>query len=230
MHLHLGCQLVIILVVVLSSCKAKSCKECDWESLIFQLPHKYDRFGRRCSSFSDFFCLHGYWYREKQSNRTKKTKSSDLERFRDLVKFNDTWKAFNWFSFRGAPFYSQVRQYWKHGWKYGVSPEEYLSRVTDFSAKGKILNSIKVHYDCELDKNIILELGFGKGPLRTIQTGLLKNASFFLIPSPTNVQPGNKLKKQYAFRNEYIENNLAFNFFRSKIICREQQWICREFM
>ncbi|XP_075242041.1 uncharacterized protein LOC142336936 isoform X2 [Convolutriloba macropyga] len=144
MHLHLGCQLVIILVVVLSSCKAKSCKECDWESLIFQLPHKYDRFGRRCSSFSDFFCLHGYWYREKQSNRTKKTKSSDLERFRDLVKFNDTWKAFNWFSFRGAPFYSQVRQYWKHGWKYGVSPEEYLSRVTDFSAKGKILNSIKV--------------------------------------------------------------------------------------
>ena len=60
------------------------------------------RLEKKCR-FSGVYCIHGYWFDSKQSDRTYGR--SDDEKFAALIRGNDTWKIINWFSF--FPFGSQ---------------------------------------------------------------------------------------------------------------------------
>ncbi|XP_075242039.1 uncharacterized protein LOC142336935 [Convolutriloba macropyga] len=233
----------IISTLLVSPC---ICKGGEWESIQFQLIDNYDLLGKLCSSFSNFFCLHGYWFETRQSNR--KPQWFDIPKF--AIMANDTWQSINWFTFmtrkngknlrvssiksEGVCCFSQIRQYEKHGQAFGLSPEDYMAKITNFSTPGKNLNRLRVRYDCETDLNIILELGFGVGRLKIhFYSPIKSNTSFAIIPrfdpKTTPNQLRKNLKPMYTFPFTDPGNHLTFDFFKKTFVCRAQPWICETF-
>ena len=48
--------------------------------------------------------------------------------------------------FAGTCCRSQVGEFERHGLQFGVSPEDYFKKVTNFSARGKTLTHIQVFF------------------------------------------------------------------------------------
>ncbi|XP_075240289.1 uncharacterized protein LOC142335846 [Convolutriloba macropyga] len=136
--------ILLITVCFLEEAETGNGKNQIHETLLFTLPDTIDHNGIRCSAFSDYYCLHGYFCQSKQSDRAPQW--SDSAVMTALLESNETWKKINWFDFGYKTddcCKSQVNQYEMHGQKFGLSPLEYLDKMTHYNANDKNLNQIK---------------------------------------------------------------------------------------
>ncbi|XP_063728149.1 uncharacterized protein LOC134855533 [Symsagittifera roscoffensis] len=195
----------------------------NWETLEFILPDEGDTHGAgiTCYNVSDSFCLHGYWFNSVQSNRMC-VQPDDLDTWTALIE--GVWMNYNWFSFDSRSFgtccNSQVHEYMSHGCNYGVSPQDYFDKVTDFSNQNndKQLNRIKARYNSTSEYNIISELGFGKGSL--VMDGV-KDYHDFVLPPKLQMM-------DTIFTFDDVQNELTYDWFKKSIVCKGQPWLCND--
>ncbi|XP_075256293.1 uncharacterized protein LOC142348718 [Convolutriloba macropyga] len=115
----------------------------------------------------------------------------------------------------------QIKSYARFGQQNGMSPMDYINLLLDFSTGGKLLNVITGKYNRHLCANVISTLGFGYGPIR--RRGDLHDAIYILPPS-INDEYG----FIYFFSFDSIQQHLTFDWFKLKVVCEEQPWVCRE--
>ncbi|XP_063723574.1 uncharacterized protein LOC134851427 [Symsagittifera roscoffensis] len=73
-----------------------------------------------------------------------------------------------------------MRMYWRQGMKKGLSPENYIKKLTDMTEKGKQLNWIKADFNETSCLNVISQVGFGQGALR-IEGNFRRSLDYLLV-------------------------------------------------
>ncbi|XP_075251527.1 uncharacterized protein LOC142343987 [Convolutriloba macropyga] len=187
--------------------------------LLIQMPTNTTITGRKCRRMSSFFCLLGYRYTKRQSDRIGNLMDQNV--FEAMIK--ERYRAYNWFSYYRPAFGGccqfQKQQYVILGQNYGVGPVEYFGKVTDFSVLNKRLSYVSARYDTESGFNHIMKIGFGNAAL--VIEGEFKNRRRFIFPIVRRVR---RVRK---FNKATIGYALTFTWFKRFFICRDQPWMCR---
>ncbi|XP_075256395.1 uncharacterized protein LOC142348781 isoform X2 [Convolutriloba macropyga] len=186
-----------------------------FQSLVFTLPHFCSlASGICCREFSDYFCLLGYLSNRVYSDRPPS--DLDLDLFWEMVE--PLFQDLNWFSFslpRSNEDYVddsemccgyQTQTYVTFGQRNGMSPEEYL---------------LKARFKRHACFNLITAVGFGPGPLQ--RAGRIRHNASYAISLPQE-------RAVYLFSYEQVQSHLSFTWFKSTVICKDQPWICEEFI
>ncbi|XP_075257939.1 uncharacterized protein LOC142349956 [Convolutriloba macropyga] len=190
------------------------------ESLDFVLPDHKEELGRKCLQYSLYFCVMRYWIQGKQSERSPE--ETDVETFKEMVL--PVFKEINWYSFQqndktsGGCCGLQSTKYIELGQHKGVSPAEYIRKITDFSSDTKQLVFIKVRHEPDMCMNVVTQVGFGKGTLKKLG---VKPATHYLIP------PLGRSKVHIILAND-LTKVLTFSWFKTQVICHEKPWMCDE--
>ena len=103
-----------------------------------------------------------------------------------------------------------------------MTPTEYIANLTDYSEEDKHLNYLMSYYVPDCNVNIITKIGFGKGRLKRV------NHSEEMRPeqpgAPYQLKVGRRWTSPIPYDNP--GDFLTFRWFKHKIICAEQPWIC----
>ncbi|XP_063725235.1 uncharacterized protein LOC134853206 isoform X2 [Symsagittifera roscoffensis] len=189
----------------------------DYTSTWFQLPGQGDKTAEVCLLYSNYFCLMSWFTRAK---RERKAIDSDAGNFFSMVVYK--FHRLNFFSLaaieheRCCKF--QVWVYREKGQKYGYGPLEYLKSLSNFSSFGKRLNYISAKFNDTFCLNIIYRVGFGTGEL--VMKGVSRNTDSLIFPP--NFAP-----EVFLFHISTIQQELSFEWFKQKIVCKDQPWICQ---
>ena len=96
-----------------------------------------------------------------------------------------------------------------------------MLKITDFSSgPRKHLNYIDAVYSEDLCANVIVQVGFGIGPLGIANGN--NDSQIFMLPQGT-------MENAFLFTRATIEARLNFDWFKLNYVCQEQPWICRTF-
>ncbi|XP_075246436.1 uncharacterized protein LOC142339953 isoform X1 [Convolutriloba macropyga] len=203
------------------------------EFMQFQLPDIDDPLGRICSRQSWRYCLQGLSISSKESNRSGQW--TDVPAFLQLITNNNFWLKHNWFSLEpdrhpGACCGSQAAWYQSMGQSKGLSPEEYLNRLTDYSLKDKNLVYIRSRYDHNRHTNVVLSVGFGKGNLSISGTHSPQHNYTIIrkIRTSLSLMYHPLTESQFEVPSESPGSVLTFKIFKTFFICPENPEICRQ--
>ena len=212
-----------------------------WSSVTFDLPVEAAniKFWPICGIQSRFYCLSDFRSDLDDINPAVECKFADLNLYPDLYHkfwkhranaklasveaFDPSYRRHNFFVTTESCCNGQFNTYYAHGLQgLKITPKEYFSKLTDYAEKNKILNLIWSYYLEDCDVNIITKIGFGKGDLKRYhyQRGL----SFHGIDKPYRLKIGQLWSPDVAY--EHPEQILTFKWFKEKIMCRDQPWIC----
>ena len=156
-----------------------------WSSVTFDIPVETAdiSFWPICRKESKFYCLSDF-----RSDNDGMNPAIDFQRFNNYVNrdihrkyivfkdnaklasdeaFEQMYRRHNFFvKFEGCCF-GQFYSYHEHGLQgLKITPQEYLSNLTDYSEENKKLNLIWSYYLEDCGVNIITKIGFGKGQLK----------------------------------------------------------------
>ncbi|XP_075255361.1 uncharacterized protein LOC142348081 [Convolutriloba macropyga] len=202
---------------------SNSSRKAEWQTLYFVLPNEFSavELARECAQYSRRYCFMGRLITKKQTER----EPEDLDMFNFVRSLFKVYKDINWFSFsnqrpqeRGTCCHNQFAVYRYFGQSNGLSPDEYLDSVMDFSPEGKNLNFIKAIFDRHFCANVITMLGFGPGPMKRI--GVIHDAIYLLNPNDSGLA--------FFFHQDKIRETVTFDWFKKHIICQENRWICQK--
>ena len=146
---------------------------------------------------------------------------SAYEEFRKLIRLN--YLDYNMFSFRnsdrnyGSCCAHQTLVYIKFGHKKGISPLNYLKKLTDFDDKDKQVVHIHYMYVPELCVNVITKLGFGRGKL-SFSGGKLQGKPFGMFVYGD--------QRWHVFHKDTVKLYLTFQWFKQNVVCAERPLIC----
>ncbi|XP_075251644.1 uncharacterized protein LOC142344056 [Convolutriloba macropyga] len=194
----------------------------------FILPNQHSYWGQKCAKLSKYFCLLRLQFDAPVSNRMSGL--YDVIEFQSIVR--PIHRLYNWFSLYqfgfGGCCNMQTENFLIHRRRWGVTPEEFYRNITDFSSSssspvwnGQHKQLIRIHAEFikALCINEILELSFGYGDFQL--TGNFNLGADFVFP------PLGKEGIIYRFKSQNIKQELTFDRFKSKIVCKEQPWICK---
>ena len=103
-----------------------------------------------------------------------------------------------------------------------MTPIEYITKLTDYSEVDKHLNYLMSYYLPGCNVNVITKIGFGMGRLKRVNNlGGLKHEQPGV---PYRLSVGRSWTPQFPYTNP--GDFLTFRWFKIKIICADQPWIC----
>ncbi|XP_075241835.1 uncharacterized protein LOC142336796 isoform X2 [Convolutriloba macropyga] len=196
----------------------------DHDTLQFTLPDTIDENGVKCSKFSQFYCLNGYFINSKKPFRN--IQPSDLRMVKAVLKTENFWDKINWFDFReksNSCCEAQLMQYEMYARK-SVSPYMYFEKLTNFNCSEKSLNRVKARFSEELCMNVITLVGYGTGNIRI--SGDYKNNTDFLLVQRMPLENFANDLRVYRVASQNLAKDFNFNFFRNNFICKAQPWMC----
>ncbi|XP_075256211.1 uncharacterized protein LOC142348663 isoform X2 [Convolutriloba macropyga] len=197
----------------------------EWRTLRYVLPQKEIQEGPSfyCSFLSRRFCFMGNFITHKQRERA----ADDTDYIEFVHMLMPFFRDINWFTLSKPDTLNgelccekQFSIYKQFGQKNGMTPYEYLDVVMNFTDHNRKLNYIKGHFDRHLSTNVIIELGFGTGPLK--KSGLNQNCSMYMLTP-------NRSGDLYYFIGNQIDHFLSFDWFKNNIMCDEHWWICERY-
>ena len=212
-----------------------------WSSVTFDIPVKTAEinFWPICRKKSKFYCLSDF-----RSDKDGVNPTIDFQRFNNFVDrdiyhkilvfkdnaklasdeaFEQMYRRHNFFvMFKGCCL-GQFYSYHEHGLQsLKITPQEYFSNLTDYSEENKKLNLIWSYYLEDCGVNIITKLGFGKGQLKRHHHR--RELIFHSVDAPYHLKIGKTWSPAIPYENP--ETFLTFKWFKNKVMCRDQPWIC----
>ncbi|XP_075257302.1 uncharacterized protein LOC142349556 [Convolutriloba macropyga] len=192
------------------------------ESLDFLFPDELTAIGRKCKSYSNWFCLSGYRTNQRLG---RESQTSDREEFKQMIAL--AFDEINWFSFKpedtlnGGCCSYQVNSYIENGQRNGLTPSDFMDKIFQLNS-GRVMNLvyIQARWNPHLRTNIVAQVGFGKGILK-LSRGR-GNAFPFVIP-PLGSSNEDEV---YMFNGRTVRDNLTFRWFISNVLCEEKPWLC----
>ncbi|XP_063718154.1 uncharacterized protein LOC134845192 [Symsagittifera roscoffensis] len=186
----------------------------------FILPSSHSYKGRICSKFSSLFCLQGFKFKEKVSDRPAFVR--DVIDMQTLIR--PVYRLLNWFSLfqfgQGGCCDMQTENYLFSGQNYGVSPRDFFFNLTDFSESAENRQLVRMHaqFISNICLNEIQELSFGYGEFQ--MTGDYKADYDFTMP------PMGSNRLMFRFKWSSVRQDITYEKFKTRVICVEQPWIC----
>ncbi|XP_063724193.1 uncharacterized protein LOC134851852 [Symsagittifera roscoffensis] len=235
-------QLIVSLAVMWHLAVCFRYPSADWESLVFRLPADNTFYGRKCKQHSRFYCLDKYetqfqpllqFSGTPDRQDRQQTEEETLEvasEFEQLLR--DKWSKINMVDqFRPSHCCDgQTGKYLFHGFSnLGMTPEQYMFKLTDYSEDNKPLNFISSFYVPTMCRNVVMAVGFGPGGLlreMNHDNGVAESAPYLI--------PGHEFHPSVAIPNipsisfDYFDpgSQLTFQWFKTHIMCKDQHWIC----
>lgn len=148
------------------------------------------------------------------------------------ILIQDQWQNINMINPRnpGDCCKHQVDKYIIHGLlrKKKIAPDDYLEKLMNYKDENRTLNFIMATYLPNVCQNMILEVGFGPGQLRTsFHPSVVEGAPYVLAGEELgDVGIGQIQSKTFDFYN--VRSELTFRWFKHNIMCRDHQWICQD--
>ncbi|XP_063725429.1 uncharacterized protein LOC134853375, partial [Symsagittifera roscoffensis] len=154
-----------------------------YDSVEFILTDPKTKQGAECRNLNIYFCMRRFVTTDVNISRVAQW--NDSTEFEILSRYN--YRSINWYSFDESEPTAcckfQIRTYELFGQDYGMSPQDYMNKMTDFSSDGKRLRNVKVRYDDYLCANVILGISYGTIRHKTPVFGGHPDASF-ILPLP----------------------------------------------
>ena len=120
-------------------------------------------------------------------------------------------------------FQGQNYYYFNNGYRDALlTPREYLNKLTDYSEEHKRLNYIQSYFSSECSTNIIAKIGFGTGIL--VRLNVSDVTRFEKHGAPYQLKLGLHWSPRIPYENP--GQFLTFRWFKNKVICKDQSWIC----
>ena len=214
-----------------------------WKSQTFIIPPGVSRndAGDYCREFSNFYCLHAYETRPGVPSLAVEYDYDDLmydlqlaiavEELRFSLfqqcqqRFHAIFRRHNIYHGDEGCCEKQCGLYIQHGFtKMVLTPGNYISKLTDYSEFNKQLNYIEAFFLTRCEVNIITKVGFGVGELireDNPETDSPQKRGYPYILGLLDPV----LNSPIPFENP--GQYLTFRWFKLNVICREQEWICR---
>ena len=123
---------------------------------------------------------------------------------------------FNLDRYNGGCCTYQTKTYLKYGQARGLSPQDYMERLTNFDSTDKRLVHVNSVYVPELCLNVINKLSFGRGTL--LFTGGQMGTPFGIYIHSD--------QKWHIFDYVRIRTYLTFQWFKQNVVCTERPLIC----
>merc|ERR1712226_887483 len=109
-----------------------------------------------------------------------------------------------------------------------MMPDVYMEKLMDYKNEtNKRLNHISSAYSEEACRNIIVEVGFGQGPLRRDHCyGIMEGVDYLILgqENPNNLGLPDLPSIEFSYEN--VTDELTFHWFKHHIMCRQHLWIC----
>ncbi|XP_075262734.1 uncharacterized protein LOC142354345 isoform X2 [Convolutriloba macropyga] len=178
-----------------------------------------DPIARICLQYSQYYCLMLWFSVVPKEGDVREKLSSDRETFFRLIA--PKYKKLNWFSLtvneKSACCFFQLWVYINKGRDKNYSPQEYFSKVSNYSTYGKELNYISAEYNDTLCVNVIWAVGFGTGKM--VSKGIDSRSDLLIFP-PKDFPHVN------LFHIDSVRGWLTFDWFKQNYICKDQPWVC----
>ncbi|XP_075258783.1 uncharacterized protein LOC142350726 isoform X2 [Convolutriloba macropyga] len=190
-------------------------------TLEFQLTTGNSNESQKCSQFSRYYCLLA-WHSEFSFERLPRR--TDEFVMYSLARAN--FKKLNWFDlYRDntddcCDF--QLSIYKLNGQLHGISPREYMKKMSDFGQENKHLNYIKADYDSSNCVNVIERLGFGSD-VDVILDGDIRIGVALILVQPTDVTDASI----HLFMPDFLP--IKFDWFKQNFICMDHPAYCRDY-
>ncbi|XP_075261351.1 uncharacterized protein LOC142353047 isoform X2 [Convolutriloba macropyga] len=193
-----------------------------WSSLEFVLPSIQTKLGKHCMNLGKRFCLMGMYNRPSHSD--EKGPNYNRDRFDSMI--GALYQRIHFFSFKDHEYGGccdyQKETFLNEGWSKGISLEDYALSLTDFRSEihYKKLNWVKAIFAPEVCLNVISQVGFGSGPLRT--AGTFSTEMGFAFPFTYG-------QENIIFSVKDLQiGELTFSWFKEQFVCQEQPWLCQD--
>ena len=214
-----------------------------WSSLVFVIPDRepLELYWIACRKFSRIYCLQNFYATTSNNNPALRSFSSNpLQALHPDLRYNFIWfekmayhetervfessyKRINNFVGQNGCCTHQYFEYFTAGFlEMLLTPQEYYTKLTDFSDENKKLNEIWAYFSTSCDSNVITKLGFGIGQLQ-------RKNHLYGLPRPKFGMPyvlniGNDWTPSIPFLNP--GDFLTFGWFKQNVMCLDQSWIC----
>ncbi|XP_063728268.1 uncharacterized protein LOC134855635 [Symsagittifera roscoffensis] len=193
-----------------------------YESFEFILPDPKSEKGAECRNLNIYFCMTRFVTSSVNSSRVALW--NDTIEIEVLSRYN--YRSINWYSFdeseNTACCKFQIRTYEMFGQDHGISPQDYMNKMTDFSSDGKLLRHLKVRYDDYLCANVIIGISYGTIRHKITVFGGHPDATF-IVPLP---YVGHHV---ITFERSLLKDTLTFDWFKLNVFCPGQPWICMKY-
>ncbi|XP_075258902.1 uncharacterized protein LOC142350827 [Convolutriloba macropyga] len=144
------------------------------------------------------------------------------------------YRSLNWFNLNPRRYQNnqiccayQAAQYFMTGRPAGYSPEEYVSKLADFSDDNKFLNSITVRYNQSQCVNIIERLTFGTPVEQLVVLGFGNHPINFQRPFLMVPQDRSDIHVFDISQSTHeIHQRLTFAWFKDNYICKDHPDVC----
>merc|ERR1712226_229936 len=111
-----------------------------------------------------------------------------------------------------------------------MMPDVYMEKLMDYKNEtNKRLNHISSAYSEEACRNVIVEVGFGQGPLRRDHCyGIMEGVDYLILgqENPNNLGLPDVPSIEFSYEN--VADELTFHWFKHHIMCKEHPWICND--
>ena len=212
-----------------------------WSSITFDIPVKLAEinFWPICRKESKFYCLSDFRSNLDDINSAIELKHFNPYAYRYILShywlhrdnallasaeaFQPTYRKHNFFLTTEGCCIGQFNSYYDHGLQgLKTTPQEYFSKLTNYTEENKKLNLIWSYYLEDCNVNIIIKLGFGEGNLKRYHHQ--RRLIFHSIGAPYRLKIGKSWISDIPY--EHPDQILTFKLFKEKIMCRDQPWIC----
>ncbi|XP_075264738.1 uncharacterized protein LOC142356847 [Convolutriloba macropyga] len=191
--------------------------------------------GKQCRKHSLYYCLEGYNTLTTRPHLTKRSQLNEClvrknkELFSNLMQ--DIWQHINMIDLQDPKTCcaQQTEQYLSNGlMNQQMSPEQYLASLTNYNNEDdKPVNFVSAAYIREFCINMIFEIGFGPGQLVFDSRFELEPKLPFAIAGIEYGITGLPHIKTRLFHHDKLSNQLTFHWFKHKIMCLDNPWICQ---
>ena len=215
-----------------------------WSSVTFDIPVAVagNNVWPNCRKVSKFYCLSDYRTNIDGINPAIEFRNVFLLKiYRDLHQkfllykhnarrasaavFGPKYQQYNFFVKVVGCCAGQFDSYYVHGLQgLKIKPEEYFSRLTDYTEENKNLNLLWSIYLDDCDVYIITKLGFGEGHLK--RSHFRNGFPSQNVDTPYRLQVGETWSPDIPY--EHPDHFLTFNWFKKNVMCQDQPWICGE--
>ena len=216
-----------------------------WSSLNFIIPvdMPYNYIWSLCNELSTYYCLNAFVTEDDVYNPAFQIQtisgaifindpvlSSHLIKLKRFVReecydlFGSVYENHNHFVVREGCCQGQYYYYFTYGYRDALlTPNEYLTKLFDYSEEGKQLNYILSFYEPDCHVNIITKIGFGIGELKRENHRSGLRDEHHGVPYLLKVGDGWTPRIPYGNPVDFI----TFSWFKTNVMCPDQPWICR---
>ncbi|XP_075264728.1 uncharacterized protein LOC142356825 isoform X2 [Convolutriloba macropyga] len=219
----------------------------EWESLIFWIANGIGGFGQACREHSDFYCLEGYStqpFNQSFPSGRECVQSEGSSACAGValgydpaackawftVLVQEKWPRINMIDIRDPTdcCEAQTEKYMVNGLQNrGMTPDEYMHKLTDYDNEDKPLNFLSAMYIPWLCQNILLDVGFGPGPLRRDHHPNIAQGAPYIIAGKEFPDVGIPHIRTKYINFEDPGSELTFHWFKHNIMCEDHPWICK---